>query len=137
MHLHSTLAAVMLFIAALVAPLSVSAGDRLAGYKPVDLASWQPRTSSSVLALVEPLYRDHPEAVEGRPTLRIDLRGDNAGGLVIDIDLNGFLDDSVAGAQYRAFVVETEQGWRLDALGERNICARGATAGVPSIENCP
>lgn len=116
---------------------SAAADSRLDGYNPVDLGAWEPRTAPSAMALVEPLYRAHPEGPEGRPTLTVDMRRDEAGALVIDIEMRGFLDDSVSGAQYRAVVSWSGPGWRLEALGARNICARGATAGIPTRERCP
>ena len=86
-------------------PAARAADDRLTGYKPVDLSSWAPRTASSAMELVEPLYRTHPRRLEGRPGLQITLRKDADSKLVIDIEMTGFLDDSVGGAQFRAIVV--------------------------------
>ncbi len=117
--------------------VNLSADARLDGYNPVDLSDWQPRTAPSAMALVEPIYRDHPYRLEGRPTLKIDLRKDGPGWLAVDITLRGFLDDSVDGEEYRGFISRSDTGWRLDVLGKRNICARGANAGIPTVELCP
>ncbi len=133
MRLH-VLSAIALFFA-LTLPLS--ADPRLEDYNVVGLSDWQPRTAVSAMALVEPLYRNHPESGEGRPTLKIDMRKDGPGALVIDVTLGGYLDDSVDGEQYRGFISRTDTGWRLDALGRRHICARGANAGVPTMDLCP
>ena len=113
------------------------ADARLNDYNQVDLSTWEPRIAPSVMALVEPIYRGHPEGPEGRPTLNIDLREGDTDNLVIEIELRGYLDDSVNGEQYRGIVVWSDQGWRLEALGQRNICARGSNAGVPTTSACP
>lgn len=117
--------------------VTAQSDDRLDGYNPVDLTTWQPRTARSAMALVEPLYRDHPYSSEGRPKLLVDLRKHESGGLVVDIMLRGYLDDSVDGEEYRGLISRTDAGWRLDALGRRNICARGANAGEPTTQLCP
>ena len=98
-------------------PAALAADDRLTGYKPVDLSSWAPRTASSAMELVEPLYRTHPRRLEGRPGLQITLRKDADSKLVIDIEMTGFLDDSVGGAQFRAIVVSSRR--RLEAGSPR------------------
>lgn len=138
MHLRALLSAAFLLLAASITATSATSDQQLDGYKPVDISSWQPRTAPSAMALVEPLYRGHPEASEGRPTLKIDLRPDEDGnGVIIDIEMRGYLDDSVSGEQYRALITWTEDGWTLKALGVRYICARGSTAGTPTTTLCP
>lgn len=136
MHLRAVLSAALILIAAAVTPVLAGADPQLAGYKPVDLSTWEQRTAASAMALIEPLYRGHPEAAEGRPTLKIDLRRDSGDGIVVDIEMRGYLDDSVAGEDYRALIQWTEEGWRLDALGVRYICYRGETPGVPVTTLC-
>jgi len=137
MFYRAVLSAAVLLIAASVTPVLATTDQRLVGYMPVDLSSWQPRTAPSVMALVEQLYRGHPEAVEGRPTLKIDLRRDSGDAIVVDIEMRGYLDHSVDGEDFRAFVIWTEKGWRLDALGVRYICSGGETPGVPVTTLCP
>lgn len=136
MTFHHLAAALVVFLLAGIA-LPAAADDGLSGYKPVDLAAWQPRTAASVMALVEPLYRNHPESSEGQPSLKIELRKDETGLFVVDIVLRGYLDDSVEGEEYRGLVARTEHGWRLEALGRRNICARGPNADQATVEPCP
>ena len=97
---------------------------QLDGYEPVDLAKWKPRTATSAMALVEPLYRNHPEALEGRPELKIKLRK-KKDALIIDIEQTGYLDDSVRGEKHRAIVVPSKNGWRLERLGVKRSCYRG------------
>ncbi len=121
----------------LVFTSSLSADTRLDGYNSVDLSNWQPRDAGSAMALVEPIYRNHPESGEGRPTLKIDMRKDGPGSLIIDLRLGGYLDDSVEGEEYRGIISRTDTGWRLDALGRRHICARGSNPGVPTMQLCP
>ena len=122
-------------VLALTAPLK--ADPRLQDYNVVDLSDWQPRTADSAMALVEPLYRNHPESGEGRPTLKVDLRTDGPGTIVVDVVMEGYLDDSVAGEEYRGLISRAGTGWRLEALGRRHICARGANPGVPTKDLCP
>ena len=117
--------------------LPLSADPRLEDYNVVDLSNWQPRTADSAMALLEPLYRYHPESDEGYPTLRIDMRKDGPGTLIVDVIMEGYLDDSVAGEEYRGFISRTGAGWWLVSLGRRHICARGANPGVPTKDLCP
>ena len=129
---------ILLFaLAVMAAPMALAADDRLAGYKPVDLTSWTPRSGPSAMELVEPLYRAHPSRLEGRPGLQITLRKDQDSKLVVDIEMTGYLDDSVAGSQFRAIIARTGGGWKLEALGERYICYRGLKAGQPTTQPCP
>ncbi len=118
--MHGAVSAAVVIIALCVAPLLVRA-DQVDGYKPVDLSGWTPRTAASAMALVEPLYRAHPERMEGRPELKIHLRKE-AGVLIIDIEATGFLDDSVRGEKYRAVVVPSAKGWHLRQLGIKRSC---------------
>lgn len=115
--------AAVLFAALCLAPSLVQAGQ-LDGYAPVNLSNWKPRTAPSAMALVEPLYRGHPEGMEGRPILKIELRKEGET-LVIDIEQTGFLDDSVRGEKHRAIVVQSSTGWRLQRLGKKVSCYRG------------
>jgi len=131
------LVSLIALVMAITMAAALAADDRLTGYKPVDLSSWAPRTASSAMELVEPLYRAHPRRLEGRPGLQITLRKDADSKLVIDIEMTGFLDDSVGGAQFRAIVVRAGGGWKLQALGQRHICYRGLNAGQPTTQPCP
>lgn len=133
--MRSHLGIALTFPLALTLPLS--ADPRLEDYNVVDLSEWQPRTAESAMALVEPLYRNHPESEEGRPSLQVDMRNDESGSLVIDVTMGGYLDDSVAGEEYRAFISRTVEGWRLEVLGRRYICYRGSNPGVPTKDLCP
>ena len=133
--MRSHLGIALTLLLALTLPLS--ADPRLEDYNVVDLSGWQPRTAESALALVEPLYRNHPESDEGRPTLKIDLRTDGPGILIVDVVMEGYLDDSVAGEEYRGVISRSGAGWQLEALGRRHICARGANPGVPTKDLCP
>jgi hypothetical protein len=122
---HKMAAAVALLVALGLTSSAALAGQ-LDGFAPVDLSNWKPRTAASAMALVEPLYRGHPEGLEGRPKLKIELRKE-ANALIIDIEQTGFLDDSVRGEKHRAIVVQSPKGWRLERLGAKRSCYRGGS----------
>ncbi len=133
MKVSSTLLATAFFM---IAPMAL-ADDRLAGFAEVDISAWQPLVADHPLDLIEQLYDGHPEATEGRPELNISLRLDADYKFIIDIEMSGYLDDSVSGNNYRAIVDQAPGGWKLEALGLQNICYRGANAGVPTTALCP
>lgn len=136
MRYRSILAAVAL-AAACSANAAFADDQALDGYRPVDLSGWQSRVASSALGTLEPLYRNHPEMLEGRPTMTLNLKKGDDGNLIIDLEMRGYLDDSVEGEQYRAHVTQGQNGWELLDLGVRYICARGANAGTPTTRLCP
>ena len=78
------------------------------------------------MTLLEPLYRNHPERLEGRPTLRITMRREGDRRLVMDVELGGLLDDAIEARAFRAVVEKEERGWMVVALGTRQRCAREA-----------
>ena len=129
----------LLIAAALViaTPTIATADGRLADYNAVDLSSWQPRDAASAMDLVAKIYQGHPESTDGRPGLKVEMRRDDDFKLVIDIELTGFLDDSVMGSQHRAIVSRGSKGWHLEALGQRNLCYRGSSPGKPTKKRCP
>ena len=121
----------------LAGPAAADDVKDLTGFRPVDISTWEPRTSQSLMALVEPVYRNHPESLEGRPSLSIELREDGRGGIYVDIRLGGLLDDSVAAELYRALISQTAGGWQLDAVGVRFLCARGENTDTMTAKLCP
>lgn len=130
------LALAALACAALAAP---ALADPLAGYEPVDLTDYQPREAASAVMLLQDLFEGHPEAMEGRPVLKIDLKQtEDRSALLIDLEMTGYLDDSVSGEQYRAIVVEgTKHMFRLEKLGKKIKCGRGDNAGQWTTGKCP
>jgi hypothetical protein len=70
------LALAALACAALAQP---ALADPLAGYEPVDLSNYQPREAASAVMLLQDLFEGHPEAMEGRPVLKIDLKQTKTG----------------------------------------------------------
>jgi hypothetical protein len=130
------LALAALACAALAAP---ALADPLAGYEPVDLSDYQPREAASAVMLLQDLFEGHPEAMEGRPVLKIDLKQtEDRSALLIDLEMTGYLDDSVSGEQYRAIVVEgTKHMFRLEKLGKKIKCGRGDNAGQWTTGKCP
>ena len=120
------MAAAVVLLAALGLTSSVALAGQLDGFAPVDLSNWKPRTAASAMALVEPLYRGHPEGMEGRPKLKIELRKE-ANVVIIDVEQTGFLDDSLRGEKHRAIVVRSPKGWHLKRLGKKRSCYRGGS----------
>ena len=131
------LALAVLFCTALAQP---ALADPLAGYEAVDLSEFKPREAASAVMLLQDLFEGHPETVvEGRSVLKIDLKhNDDRSALLVDLEMSGYLDDSVDGEKYRAIVVEgTKHMFRLDRLGKKIKCGRGSTAGQWTTGNCP
>lgn len=95
-------------------------------YKPVDISTWKPATSA--MALLEPIYKGHPETLEGRPKLKIKIRKDGDK-LVAIVVQTGFLDDSLKGSKHRAEIIQADGGWKLTKLGVAYKCWRGTEKG--------
>lgn len=81
-------------------------------------------TRDKVIDLLLPYIGNHPESLEGRPTLDLSIRKHEES-LVVDMKLGGYLDDSVSGEHYRGFVIRSSKGWELLDLGAKPVCARG------------
>jgi len=69
--------------------------------------------------------------------LQITLRKDRHRKLVVDIEMAGYLDDSVTGSHFRAINMRANSGLKLEALGERHICCPGLHARRPTVQPCP
>ena len=94
-------------------------------------------TAPSLMGLLEPIIAGHPEALDGRPSMTIDIRPEASGGeLVFEIRMLGYLDDSVSGEEFIGTVGEGGDGWILKSLWRRSLCARGKFAGQWTGENC-
>lgn len=95
----------------------------LKGFKAVEIAP-DLASSDRVINLLLPFIGNHPESLEGRPKLDLSIRRHESS-LIVDLTLNGYLDDSVAGEHYRGIVVRSSKGWELVDLGVKYICYRG------------
>jgi hypothetical protein len=115
--------------------------DPLAGYEPVDLSDYQPRESASAVMLLQDLFEGHPEShAEGRPVLKIDLKQtEDRSALLIDLEMTGYLDDSVDGQNSTApswsRARSTCSGWR--GWARRSNAAAADNAGQWTTGNCP
>lgn len=119
---------VLLLALSVSSALQVRAGDEkkapgLEGFKIIKVAPGL-SVSDRVINLFLPYIGNHPESLEGRPTLDLSMRHHDEM-LVVDLTLKGYLDDSVAGEQYRGFVVRSSKGWELIDLGVKPLCYRG------------
>jgi hypothetical protein len=131
---------IALIIAACLMPAPPAhAADMLEGYAPVDLADYTPREGPSALMLLQDLIEGHPEALGGKPQTKIEMKPTEDGKAIqIDVEMTGYLDDSVAGEQYRAIVIEGKtRGWKLERLGRKFMCGRGDNAGKWQTNLCP
>ncbi|WP_376091622.1 hypothetical protein ACE7GA_22080 [Roseomonas sp. CCTCC AB2023176] len=113
-----------LVLALLLAAPAVAQGT--GGFSPMAPAFWPLGPAPDPVTLLEPLYRNFPERIEGRPTLKISMRREGAQRLVVDVELAGLLDDSIEARAFRAVVEREERGWMVVALGTRARCARDA-----------
>lgn len=105
--------------------LAAPAGAQsLSGFTPMAPAFWPLGPAPDPVTLLEPLYRNHPESLEGRPTLRITMRREGERRLVMDVELGGLLDDATEARAFRAVVEKEVRGWMVVALGTRQRCAR-------------
>lgn len=108
------------------------------GWKSVDVADWAPRSATSLMDVIAPLYSGHPESSEGRPTLKIELTPlSDRDAMQVQVTMTGYLDDSVSGEQYVALVEPGGDGWVLSRLWKRYLCARGRNAGQWTADLCP
>jgi len=103
----------------------------------VDIAEWKPGTAPSLMELIAPVFDGHPEAVEGRPTLSVEIEEapkDDA--MQIMVRMTGYLDDSVSGEEFAGLAAMGRDGWVLKGLWKRQLCVRGPTAGQWTAEPC-
>ena len=105
-------------------------GLRQRGFTRVDLTTHQPRTAASLIGALGSRVTGHPEAIEGRPTMHIEI-GPAASGsmMIVEVTQHGLLDDSVSGERYVGHVKQGPDGWRLIGLWKQSMCARGRHAG--------
>jgi len=102
----------------------------------VEGASHVGNTASNVLDLVAPIMRGHPERLEGRPTGRVRFAKSPAGGLVVEVTMTGYLDDSLAGERFLGFVTRDTAGWTLASLWRQNLCWRGPVTKTWTKQRC-
>ena len=131
-----TFAMSSLLLAAVAVPANA---DTMEGYAPVDLTDYTPLEGASALLLLQDIIEGHPESLEGKPVMTVELRKSEDGqSIIIDVEKTGFLDDSVEGERYRAIVVPgTSQAWKLERMGLKLKCGRGDSAGTWTTGNCP
>jgi hypothetical protein len=89
---------------------------------------WQD-PGASLLALAEALGLEHHLGIDTwEVTLRVlETAEDRAVGVVLEW---GFLDDAVAGADWRVLLERDEAGWRALELARRFHCRRGVSEGL-------
>lgn len=82
-------------------------------------------------------WANHPETMEGKPTAIMSMRP-GRGTMIVDLRMEGLLDDAVSGEHYRAIVApRPDGGWFTIAVGKRIQCARGPMAGKWGMNACP
>ncbi len=107
------------------------------GFAKVDISSSQPKPAPSLIGALGSLATNHPEAIEGRPTMHIETApsGDNSM-MIVEVTQLGLLDDSVSGQRYVAHVKQGPKGWQLVGLWRQSMCARGRLAGQWTGSRC-
>lgn len=110
--------------------------DLLAGYQRLPSSERADLEGASPLEALSGLVR-WPEEPHDGARLSVGMR--RAGDvLVADIEIRGYLDDSVLGENFRAIVAQGDEGrWHVEAVGRQTICARGSQAGLPTSGVCP
>ncbi|MEP5938276.1 MAG: hypothetical protein ABJ239_08115 [Erythrobacter sp.] len=112
--------------------------------------AWKDWRGSSITALLEPILGNHPEGMEGRPEIAIEMSKARwnrmsfqkppksaANFIAIEIERHGFADDSVSGDRYLAAAIQTDGGWKISRLWSQQMCARGEFAGQWTAAPCP
>lgn len=101
-------------------------------------AGGQMPTADSVLALLTPYLKGHPESAEGAPSMTMSLKPAGDGQrLDAVIEQHGFLDDSVSGMRIIAHVVRRDGRWALTGVWRSSMCGRGDKAGQWTGGRCP
>jgi len=124
----------------LVAAVAFAASGALAqeadfpGYTMLDLDEVERTHAASVLAVVDG-FLGPIEAPLPQRLVSLVVDGDGSA-LTVEVEVRGYLDDSIAGENFRARLVPEGDGWRLVALGRQVVCRRGPNAGEPA-EICP
>ena len=127
-NLMAVVAATLALTVALVLAPPLSAADKkpdtsLEGFRIIKVAPGL-ATADKVIDLLLPYIGNHPESLEGRPTLDLSFQKHDEA-LVVDLVMGGYLDDSVSGEHYRGFIIRSAKGWQLLDLGVKPVCARG------------
>ena len=139
-HLRPALMAAACLLALALAGPSMAAdmADPLDGYTIRDISNWEPAEAASPLEVVEPVWKDLFLEMEPLPSLSVALEpSEDRQGYIANVTMKGYADDSVAGEHFRAVIRASANGWKLEKLGQQNICARGEHAGKPQKDICP
>lgn len=117
---------------------------------PVD--GWRDWRGESILGLLSPVLDGHPEGMEGRPEMWLEMRKASwhrplalretinwrEPFIMVSIRQKGYLDDSVSAGRYAAAIRMDENGkWKIDRFWSQDMCARGENAGQWTGGTCP
>lgn len=58
-------------------------------------------------------------------------------GYIFDLELRGYMDDSLKGENYRVLVEEYESRYFISGAGVQYLCARGENTSTPQSKYCP
>ncbi|MEM7500294.1 MAG: hypothetical protein AAF371_20225 [Pseudomonadota bacterium] len=113
-----------------------------ADWKATDRPRWGRLTAPRLVDLLPRLVRDYPTAIEGRPTVEIEiapspLNGPDGPRLEVRATGTGYPDDAVTGVRFVLLASPHPDGWRMDELWRQNLCARGSSAGQWTADRCP
>jgi hypothetical protein len=142
----------MFYCAALILaalPLQTMANDGLlSGYRPVELPAVNISSPNPFSLADEFLSHVNANPSDTRLTMRVESipdekvpEGFKSDGFIFEFELSGYLDDSVAGDNYRVIigkvVKENKTQYFISKAGVLNICARGENTTVPQVALCP
>lgn len=114
-----------------------AAGLTQRGFAKVDISARQPKSAPSLIGALGSLATNHPEAIEGRPTMHIETAPSADGSMmIVEVIQHGLLDDSVSAQRYIAHVKQSPKGWQLVGLWTQSMCARGRLAGQWTGDRC-
>ncbi|QXT39976.1 hypothetical protein [Gymnodinialimonas ceratoperidinii] len=80
---------------------------------------------ASPLTLAAPALENFEYFGEGHRSATINVAPNDAGVLEINVEQDGFLDDSVAGARSVYTIEHTADGWRILSARQEQRCHRG------------
>jgi len=88
------------------------------------------QTYESPLAAAEALIGNHPETMEGGPTLNLQFAplASDPSRLEMTVLIEPLLDDSIAAQEWRAVLMQDDDfRWRITELGLRQKCYRSGS----------
>jgi len=93
--------------------------------------------AARLMDLLAPYLGDYPEGADGAPETKLSITPGVGDTMQIELEMTGYLDDSVAGEKFFGHARAGPDGWVLTRLWRWRLCARGENAGLWIAGNCP